>query len=210
MDAVLYIHGKNGSASEAEHYGPLFPSCEVIGLEYRSSTPWEAGREIHDAIAGLRRSYDRRFLIANSIGAFFSMHAGIEGDIDRAYFISPVVDMEKWITETMRRANVTELELQARGTVPTDSGDELSWEYLCYVRSHPDRWNVPTELLYGSRDSLTSAETIRTFVRTHPAGLTVMEGGEHWFHTPEQMRFLDAWIREKHDDHGLGRIVKNT
>ena len=26
------------------------------------------------------------------------------------------------------------------------------------------------------------------------AALTVMEGGEHWFHTDVQMRFLDNWI----------------
>ena len=26
------------------------------------------------------------------------------------------------------------------------------------------------------------------------AELTVMPEGEHWFHTPEQMRFLDAWL----------------
>jgi len=26
------------------------------------------------------------------------------------------------------------------------------------------------------------------------AELTVMEEGEHWFHTDEQMRFLDNWI----------------
>lgn len=28
------------------------------------------------------------------------------------------------------------------------------------------------------------------------ASLTVLDGGEHWFHTPEQMRFLDDWIRK--------------
>jgi len=26
------------------------------------------------------------------------------------------------------------------------------------------------------------------------AELTVMEEGEHWFHTDEQMRFLDNWV----------------
>lgn len=30
--AVLYIHGKGGTAAEAEHYRPLFPDCEVIGF----------------------------------------------------------------------------------------------------------------------------------------------------------------------------------
>jgi len=26
------------------------------------------------------------------------------------------------------------------------------------------------------------------------AELTVMEEGKHWFHTDEQMRFLDNWV----------------
>ena len=47
----------------------------------------------------------------------------------------------------------------------------------------------------GSRDNLTSLETISRFVQTHNADLTVMESGEHWFHTEEQMKFLDDWIR---------------
>ena len=32
-------------------------------------------------------------------------------------------------------------------------------------------------------------------VENSHAELTVMEDGEHWFHTGEQMRFLDDWIR---------------
>ena len=31
MNAVIYIHGKGGSATESEHYKPLFPDSEVIG-----------------------------------------------------------------------------------------------------------------------------------------------------------------------------------
>ena len=38
------------------------------------------------------------------------------------------------------------------------------------------------------------SERTLTFARAHGAKLTVMEEGEHWFHTEEQMAFLDAWI----------------
>ena len=48
---------------------------------------------------------------------------------------------------------------------------------------------------YGSRDNLTSFETVSGFAKKYGAVLTVMESGEHWFHTEEQMRFLDDWIR---------------
>ncbi|MED9970915.1 MAG: hypothetical protein UFA98_13065 [Ruminococcus sp.] len=47
--AVLYIHGKNGSAAECERYTPLFPECEVIGLDYQTFTPWETGAHIRFA-----------------------------------------------------------------------------------------------------------------------------------------------------------------
>ena len=118
-------------------------------------------------------------------------------DVFHAFFISPVVDMERLITDMMSWAGVTEEELKTRGTIGTSFGEDLSWEYLCYVREHPTEWTVPTDILYGSRDNLTSLETMTSFARKHNAGLTVMEGGEHWFHTEEQMAFLDKWIREK-------------
>ena len=193
-DAVLYIHGQGGCAAESEHYRPLFPDCEVIGLDYHTFSPWETGAEIHAAVEELKAEYKRIILIANSIGAFFSMNAGIDARIHKAYFISPIVDMERLIVDMMQWANVSEAELKSQGVIHTAFGEDLSWEYLCYVRSHPVVWTAPTQILYGSRDKLTVFETISDFAQKHNAGLTVMEGGEHWFHTEEQMRFLDEWI----------------
>ena len=193
-ESILYIHGKGGAAEEADHYKPLFPDCEVIGFDYRSRTPWEAREEFPAFFAGQRQGCDRLTLIANSIGAFFAMSALDETLADRACFISPVVDMESLIGNMMQWANVTEQELAQRGEVPTDFGETLSWRYLRYVRQHPIAWNVPTRILYGEHDNLTSLETVSAFARRHHAKLTVMPGGEHWFHTPEQMRFLDDWI----------------
>lgn len=194
-DAVLYIHGKGGSAAECEHYKPLFPDCEVFGLDYQTFTPWETGTEIRAAAEELKAKYESIVLIANSIGAYFSMCAGVGHLLRKAYFISPIVDMERLITDMMQWANVTEAELKSKGVIHTAFGEDLSWEYLCYVRNHPIDWKVPTSILYGSCDNLTSFETISNFAEKHSATLTVMEGGEHWFHTEAQMRFLDEWIR---------------
>ena len=47
---VLYIYGKNGSPDESEHYRPLFQDSDVIGLDYKSFTPWETGKEIHSKV----------------------------------------------------------------------------------------------------------------------------------------------------------------
>ena len=195
MDAVLYIHGKGGSAVESGHYKPLFPDCMVTGLDYQTFTPWETGKEIRSAVKALKDIHENIVLIANSIGAYFSMNADIDGLIQKAYFISPIVDMEKLIVDMMTCAKVTETELKARGVIHTEFGEDLSWDYLAYVRSHPVEWTAPTKILYGGKDNLTSLETISRFAKAHNADLTVMEDGEHWFHTEEQMKFLDDWIQ---------------
>ena len=190
---VIYIHGKGGSADEAEHYKPLFPDSEVIGFDYSAQNPWEAKAEFC-------RFFDLKcggstVLIANSIGAYFAMSALSEKQIDEALFISPIVDMEKLIGAMMAQAGVTERELGEKGEISTDFGETLSWEYLCYVRRHPVEWKVPTRILYGERDELTDIDTVTAFAEKINARLTVMKGGEHWFHTQEQMSFLDSWIK---------------
>ena len=194
---ILYVHGKGGNAEESEHYKPLFPGDEVIGLDYQTFSPWETGKEILAAVDELVEKHEDIGLIANSIGAFFSMNAGIDGLIQKAYFISPIVDMEKLILDMMKWANVTEAELEAKGAIHTEFGEDLSWDYLSYIRSHPIKWNVPSQILYGEKDQLTSLATMKEFAEKHHAGLTVMENGEHWFHTEEQMAFLDDWIQKE-------------
>lgn len=194
--AVLYIHGKGGNAKEAEHYKPLFPECDVYGLGYHTFTPWETREKIKEEIAALKKKYESIILIANSIGAFFSMNAGIDVDISRAYFISPIVNMEKLIRDMMCWANVTEEELEMKRSIETTFGETLSWKYLSYVRGKQIRWQVKTDILYGSADHLTSIDTMTEFAKRSRADLTVMDGGEHWFHTSQQMEFVDKWIRK--------------
>jgi len=63
------------------------------------------------------------------------------------------------------------------------------------VRENPVTWQVPTAILYGAGDHLTSYAAVSEFAGKTGASLTVMENGEHWFHTDGQMAFLDNWLR---------------
>ena len=58
------------------------------------------------------------------------------------------------------------------------------------------KWKIPTHILYGGKDNLTSYETISGFANKINATLTIMQDGEHWFHTEKQMKFLDEWISQ--------------
>ena len=205
-DAVLFLHGLGGSADEAAHYRPLFPDCEVIGLDYHGIEPWSAGEEIRNAVFGLCGEYRSVSLIGYSIGAFLAMHAEIDLLLKKAYFISPVVDMESIILALMAQDGVTEAELAEKGEIQGASGLTLSWAYLSYVRDHAVEWNAPTAILYAERDNLTPRETIEDFAEAHDASLTVMPDGEHWFHTEEQMQFLDDWLRKEREQNGIPTI----
>lgn len=114
---VVYVHGKGGSAQEAEHYKSLFPKDEVIGFDYHSQTPWEAKKEFLAFFTEQKKRYDQLTLVANSIGAYFALSSLDETLVDRAYFISSVVDMENLICNTITRVAITtEEDAEKKGT----------------------------------------------------------------------------------------------
>lgn len=193
---ILYIHGKDGSYLEAEQYKKNCPGFDMIGIDYHDYFPWIVQNQIQSAYDQARERYDCIYLIANSIGVYFAMHTLRNCDIAKALFISPVLDMERLILDMMSWANVSEKDLREKKEIPTDFGETLSWKYLCFVRENPVTWNVPTEILYATNDNLVSRQTVNEFICNHNAHLTVMENGEHWFHTDEQLSFLDAWMKK--------------
>ncbi len=194
--ALLYIHGKGGSAEEADRYKEICSAYDLYGLDYKGTTPWETKEEILQGYEALCKSYNSVLLMANSIGAYFSMNALAGKALERAFFISPIVNMEQLILDMMMWAGVTEAELRERNEIKTALGETLSWNYLCYVRENPIVWNTPTDILYAGKDNLTAYETISKFAKDTGSSLVIMQEGEHWFHTEEQLAFLDDWLRK--------------
>ena len=194
-NVVIYIHGKYGTAEEAEHYKKIFNEADIIGFEYTSEYPWDFQKEFSNFIDNIYTKYKKISIIANSIGAYFTMLSLTNKNIEKAFFISPIVDMEKLITDMMFLENITEEELYKKKKIKTSFGETLSWDYLTFARKNPIEWNIPTYILYGENDDLTSYETILNFTNKSKANLTIMKGGEHWFHTDEQIEFLNNWIK---------------
>ena len=194
-NVVIYIHGKYGTVEEAEYYKKFFNEADIIGFEYTSEYPWDFQKEFSNFIDNIYIKYKKISIIANSIGAYFTMLSLTNKNIEKAFFISPIVDMEKLITDMMVSENITEEELYKKKEIKTSFGETLSWKYLTFVRKNPIEWNIPTYILYGENDDLTSYETMLNFTNKSKANLTIMKGGEHWFHTDEQIEFLNNWIK---------------
>ena len=93
--------------------------------------------------------------------------------------------------------DVDEKTLKEKMEVPTPMGETLYWDYYCYVKENPIKeWNVPTAIMYASEDNLTERGIVDDFCKKFDCSLTVLKGGEHWFHTERQLIFLDKWLEE--------------
>ena len=144
----------------------------------------------------LQDGWKKTALFANSIGAWFSMLSFAGKPLEKALFVSPVLDMECLLRRMMQWASVSEEDLEKAGIIQTSFGETLSWEYYCYARNHPIcRWEIPTDVLYAGQDHLTERSAADSFAERYHCRLTVMENGEHWFHTPEQLAVLREWMQ---------------
>lgn len=136
-------------------------------------------------------------LFSCSLGAYFSLLAYADEHLGQCLFLSPVVDMERLIANMMQWFGVTEERLEAEREISTPIGKTLSWDYYQYVKTHPvTAWNHKTSVLYGGKDTVSERDIVGGFCIRFDCDLTVMEEGEHYFHTEEQLAFYKNWLRE--------------
>lgn len=203
--AWLYIHGKSGYKELAEPFARLVcpGDAQVLSIdlpdhgERKGSggfDPRHVVPELTAVMELMRERYDSISLYATSIGAWFSMLAFPDVPLEKALFVSPVLDMSALIRRMMDWAGVDDAWLEREREISTDFGETLSWDYYQYVKARPIvKWDAPTEILYAGRDDLVERETVDAFAARFGCGVTVMENGEHWFHTPEQLSVLEKW-----------------
>lgn len=203
----LYIHGQGGNKEEAQsiakvicRYGYQVLSIDLPEhgerkCEIDSFDPWHIVPELTDVMEFVKVHWERVSLFANSIGAWFSMLNFGNECLDNCLFVSPVLDMKQLILKMMGWANVTEEQLKKELIIPTTFGQTLSWRYWEYALSHPiTKWEVPTKILYGGSDNLIDRDIVEHFAHKFHCGLDVMESGEHWFHTEEQLKAMRKWL----------------
>lgn len=202
----LFLHGQSGHKEEGERFAQIAnpKGWQVVAIDLPQHgqrqggaepfLPWVVVPELEQVWQELQGRWKRIALRANSIGAWLAMLALAGKPVDTCLFVSPVVDMENLIQTMMTWAGVTEERLEREREIPTDFGQTLSWDYLKYVRQHPvHALSAHTNILYGDQDNLVPQPVVECFARAEGAHLTVYSGGEHWFHTPEQIKVMGTW-----------------
>ena len=206
----IHIHGKLSNKEEAQGFSEkaIPKGYQVLSFDLpehgerkNENYPcmvWNGVHDLRTIAKYVQQNWQDICLYANSLGAYFSLLAYKSLPCRKCLFLSPILDMERLIQNMMKWFNVSEEMLKEKREIPTPMNETLYWDYYCYVKENPvDKWDIPTEILYGSEDDLTEREIVESFTKRFSCNLTVLEGGEHWFHTEWQLSCLNKWL-DKH------------
>lgn len=152
-------------------------------------------KELKMVMQYARERWKHISLYACSMGAYFSLMAYGDEKLEKAWFQSPLVDMQRMIENMMKWFQVSEQQLELEQEIATPMGQTLYWDYYCFVKEHPiAKWDVPTAILYGEMDELCERDTIDRFTERFNCELQVVPEAEHYFHTPEQTAAYEEWL----------------
>ncbi|MCH3909142.1 MAG: alpha/beta hydrolase [Bacilli bacterium] len=200
--AFLFIHGRGGNKEEASFLADIVchKGYQVISFSLPKSgerkdskeemNPWTVVPEILAVYGYLEKKYEEIGVYAISIGAYFAMLALKDKNIKQAIFVSPLVDMVSLIEGMMKMDDISPQRLENEKTIKTKSGGVVSLEYYVYAKTHLPECRYPSIIVYGDGDYLTNRTTIEAFAKKDEATLYVEKGGEHYFHTPEELLYL--------------------
>ena len=155
-------------------------------------------RDLKTVLSFAQANFREIDLWACSMGAYFSLLAYRDEPIEKCLFLSPVVNMQVVIGNLMAWSRVTESDLKKKQEIQTDFGQTLYWDYYEYVKENPiTRWDKPTSILYGSRDTLQEEALVSAFAKEFGCELSILKDGEHFFHTQEQLDRYKTWLRDR-------------
>ena len=207
--AYLFVHGQCSCKEDAARFAAVAADKGYQTLSFdlpehgerkTQPRPCTVHNGVEDLLAVIdyaRQNWDAHGLFANSLGAYFSLVAWRDVRFENCLLSSPILDMQRLIENMMRWTGVTAEELEARGEIPTDFGETLSWDYYRYVRENPvERWDKPTAILYPELDALTERSVVDDFALRFGAQVEVVEGSQHYLQSEAELSILDTWMRK--------------
>jgi alpha-beta hydrolase superfamily lysophospholipase len=203
----VFVHGKLSCKEAAEVFA--LKACQkgyqVISFDLPehgerkeqqyACNPWNGLRDLTLIGDYIGKQWSEFYLVAFSLGAYFSLLAFKDLFIKKCLFVSPILDMKHLIENMMLWSEVDEDMLKEKKEIPTAMGETLSLEYYSYVKEHPiSKWDIPTKILYGQEDHLMEREIMDDFVRRFKSELTVLKDCSHSFNTPEHANIMEEWL----------------
>jgi alpha-beta hydrolase superfamily lysophospholipase len=206
---IIAVHGDKSSktdpvikilAEEATTYGYSVLSFDLpehgerknIARACTTQNCIEDLQTIYDYTVSLSQDIS---LFGCSIGAYYGMSAYKNKPINKAWFLSPVVDLRRLIENIMKVANITPERLHEEKTIHTPF-KILDWDIYNFVCHNSLHWETPTSILFGENDTICEKELVSDFIQITSVESTIAPGCEHWFHTEYQLSVYNEWLKK--------------
>ena len=208
---ILAVHGMMSDKADvpieilaevSEKYGYQVLSFDLPKHGERKNeitplNPKVCTKELNEIYDILKEKWNTISLFTNSIGAYFSLLAYKDKKIEKAFFLSPLLDMRKVIENMMSAFGVTEERLKAEKEIALPIGETLYWDYYSYVKKNPiTKWETETHILCGEKDEICNVETTKKFSKEFNCKLEILENSEHYFYRKEQLEKLEEELNK--------------
>ena len=209
-DIYIFVHGRSSCKEDAIGVAEtaIKKGMQVISFDLPEHGERKKNDEkkfiIQDVIPELNEVanyislyWNRKFLIASSIGAYFSLVAYQNMKIERSIFISPLLDMELLISNMMKWSNVGLKRLKEEREIKTPMGETLSWDYLQYVKQNKiSTWNNKIYIIIGDKDELTDLDTVNNFVEKFNCDIEYIKDGKHYLNLDNHQKIIQNWLEK--------------
>jgi len=208
---IIAIHGNQSNKADVpieilannasiKSYQVLSFDLPKHGDRVNESTPCEVQtcvEELRIIMQYAKANWQYISLFVNSMGAYFSLLAYPDEPLEKVFFLSPVIDMQRIIENMMMSFSITPEQLERQQIVSTPIGQDLYWDYYCFVKEHPIiKWSVPTYILKGDNDDLCESNVVIQFAERFSCKLNTAKEAGHYFHTPTELASLNNWLEK--------------
>ncbi|BBF42309.1 alpha/beta hydrolase [Lachnospiraceae bacterium KM106-2] len=204
--AYIYVHGKMSYKESAEPFAELamrkgyqtisfdLPEHGERKDENYPCDIWNGMNDLNQIADYAAERWNSLSLYACSLGAHFALHAYRDRKFQYCMFQSPVLDMNQLIHRMFRWFHLSEDILKEKQVIKTPF-HVMTWDYYQYVLSHPiDKWETPTNILYGTRDEMQSRDIIDDFVAKFHSELVIAENSYHGFAKEHDIPIAYSWM----------------
>lgn len=173
-------------------------SFDLASFGERTGEKCTISRAISDLTLVLEyaeREFKNVNVFAVSYGAYISLHAFKEKAV-KFIMLSPIVNMLKLTQDLMEQNCVTEQQLNGEKEI-VKNYQTFYLEDLKFAKKNPSgKIYGDGYIIYGSKDALQSFSLIKDFSDKNKCELFVLQNGEHFFHTKEQLDFFKSVINK--------------
>lgn len=173
-------------------------SFDLASFGERTGEKCTISRAISDLTLVLdyaKREFINVNVFAVSYGAYISMQV-FKQKTDKFIMLSPIVNMLKLTYDLMMQNGVTEQELINEKEI-VKNYQAFYLEDLKFAQKNPSgEIKGNGYVIYGKNDTLLSFSLIKDFSDKNNCELFVLQNGEHFFHTKEQLDFFKNAINK--------------